>query len=86
MITAIMVQELRDKTDAPLMQCKMCLVMCEGNMERAEEMIRTGGSKVPDTMVIMDLAIRVRELEKLVRAQSNRISYLETQTQIYGRT
>ena len=39
-ITASMVAELRAKTDAPMMECKKALTEAEGNMERAEELLR----------------------------------------------
>src|SRR5512133_2423873 len=39
-ITASMVAELRGKTDAPMMECKKALTEAEGNMERAEEILR----------------------------------------------
>src|SRR3954470_3291401 len=39
-ITASMVGELRAKTDAPMMECKKALTEAEGNMERAEEILR----------------------------------------------
>jgi len=39
-ITAAMVGELRGKTDAPMMECKKALTEAEGNMERAEEILR----------------------------------------------
>ena len=39
-ITASMVAELRGKTDAPMMECKKALTEAEGNMDRAEEILR----------------------------------------------
>ncbi len=39
-ITASMVAELRAKTDAPMMECKKALTEAEGDMERAEEILR----------------------------------------------
>jgi elongation factor Ts len=39
-ITASMVGELRAKTDAPMMECKKALTEAEGDMERAEELLR----------------------------------------------
>jgi elongation factor Ts len=39
-ITASMVGELRAKTDAPMMECKKALTEADGNMERAEEILR----------------------------------------------
>ncbi|HET9820364.1 MAG TPA: translation elongation factor Ts [Burkholderiaceae bacterium] len=39
-ITASMVAELRAKTDAPMMECKKALTEADGNMERAEEILR----------------------------------------------
>jgi elongation factor Ts len=39
-ITAGMVAELRAKTDAPMMECKKALTEAEGNLERAEEILR----------------------------------------------
>ena len=39
-ITASMVKDLRDKTDAPMMECKKALVEAEGNSAKAEELLR----------------------------------------------
>ncbi|MDQ1831576.1 translation elongation factor Ts [Massilia scottii] len=39
-ITAAMVGELRAKTDAPMMQCKKALTEADGDMARAEEILR----------------------------------------------
>jgi len=39
-ITAGMVRELRDKTDAPMMECKKALVEAGGNPAKAEELLR----------------------------------------------
>jgi elongation factor Ts len=39
-ITASMVGELRAKTDAPMMECKKALTEADGNMEKAEELLR----------------------------------------------
>jgi len=45
-ITASMVGELRAKTDAPMMECKKALTEADGDMERAEELLRVKlGSK-----------------------------------------
>lgn len=45
-ITASMVKELREKTDAPMMECKKALVEAEGDLVRAEEILRVKlGSK-----------------------------------------
>jgi len=39
-ITASMVAELRAKTDAPMMECKKALTEADGDMARAEEILR----------------------------------------------
>ena len=39
-ITAGMVRELREKTDAPMMECKKALTEAAGDMEKAEEILR----------------------------------------------
>src|SRR5712691_2989519 len=39
-ITAGMVRELRDKTDAPMMECKKALVEASGDPAKAEELLR----------------------------------------------
>lgn len=39
-ITASMVKELRERTDAPMMDCKKALTEAEGEMNRAEEILR----------------------------------------------
>ncbi len=45
-ITASMVKELREKTDAPMMECKKALSEADGDMAKAEEILRVKlGSK-----------------------------------------
>lgn len=45
-ITASMVKELRDRTDAPMMECKRALTEAAGDMNKAEEILRVKlGSK-----------------------------------------
>ena len=45
-ITASMVKELREKTDAPMMECKKALTEANGEMDKAEEILRVKlGSK-----------------------------------------
>ncbi len=45
-ITAALVGELRAKTDAPMMECKKALTEADGDMEKAEEILRVKlGSK-----------------------------------------
>ena len=39
-ITAAMVKTLRDKTDAPMMECKKALTEAGGDIDRAEEILR----------------------------------------------
>ena len=45
-ITAALVKELREKTDAPMMECKKALTEAAGDLEKAEEILRVKlGSK-----------------------------------------
>jgi elongation factor Ts len=39
-ITAAMVKELREKTDAPMMECKKALTEAAGDLVQAEEILR----------------------------------------------
>jgi len=39
-ITAAMVKELREKTDAPMMECKKALTEADGDIAKAEEILR----------------------------------------------
>ncbi|MEN3355013.1 MAG: elongation factor Ts, partial [Betaproteobacteria bacterium] len=39
-ITAGMVRELREKTDAPMMECKKALIEAAGDPDKAEEILR----------------------------------------------
>lgn len=39
-ITAGMVKELREKTDAPMMECKKALTEADGDLSKAEELLR----------------------------------------------
>src|SRR3569832_1865078 len=49
-ITAAMVGELRAKTDAPMMECKKALTEADGDMAKAEEILRVKlGSKASKT-------------------------------------
>ncbi len=43
MVTASMVKELREKTGAGMMDCKKVLAEADGNMEKAEELLREKG-------------------------------------------
>lgn len=42
-ITAAMVKELREATDAPMMDCKKVLVEADGDMEKAKELLKERG-------------------------------------------
>jgi elongation factor Ts len=42
-VTAAMVKELRQATDAPMMDCKKALTACEGDFEKAKEWLRERG-------------------------------------------
>ena len=49
-ITAIMVKTLREKTDAPMMECKKALSEANGEISKAEEDLRAKlGSKAGKT-------------------------------------
>jgi elongation factor Ts len=49
-ITAALVKELREKTDAPMMECKKALSESNGELEKAEEILRVKlGSKASKT-------------------------------------
>jgi len=39
-ITAAMVKALREKTDAPMMECKKALTEADGDLAKAEEILR----------------------------------------------
>ena len=43
-ITASMVKELREKTDAPMMECKKALTEAAGDLEKAETILRKSGT------------------------------------------
>ncbi|MDH4945386.1 translation elongation factor Ts [Sulfurimonas sp. C5] len=42
-VTAAMVKELREATDAPMMDCKKVLVEADGDMEKAKELLKERG-------------------------------------------
>ena len=49
-ISAIMVKTLREKTDAPMMECKKALSEAKGDISKAEEILRVKlGSKAGKT-------------------------------------
>ena len=45
-ITAIMVKQLRDRTGAGIMDCKKVLVECDGDQEKAVEVLRKKGAEM----------------------------------------
>ena len=45
-ISAAVVKELRDKTGAPMMDCKRALVECQGDLEKATDWLRKHGIAV----------------------------------------
>jgi elongation factor Ts len=45
-ISAALVKELREKTGAPMMDCKKALVECQGDMEKAHDWLRKHGIAV----------------------------------------
>ena len=45
-ITASMVKSLRDKTDAPMMECKKALAEAAGDLAKAEEILQIGRAHV----------------------------------------
>jgi elongation factor Ts len=55
-ITASMVKELREKTNAGVMECKRALQSCGGNIQQASEILREQG-----------LAKAVKKLERVAR-------------------
>ena len=60
-ITASMVKELRERTDAPMMDCKKALTEAEGDMARAEEILRVRfGNKASMVTVAEVKAMRVK--------------------------
>jgi elongation factor Ts len=42
-VTAAMVKELRQATDAPMMDCKKVLVEADGDMDKAKELLKERG-------------------------------------------
>ena len=63
MITAVMVQAVRDLTDAPLMECKRALQAAEGDLDVAVELIRTNRVPAFEDIRIAKLERRVAALE-----------------------
>ncbi len=45
-ITAVMVKQLRDRTGAGMMDCKKVLVECDGDQEKAVEILRKKGAEM----------------------------------------
>ncbi len=62
-ITASMVAELRAKTDAPMMECKKALTEANGNLDKAEELLRVKlGNKAGKAACARDRRRRGRRL------------------------
>ena len=78
-ITASMVAELRAKTDAPMMECKKALTEAEGNLEKAEEILRVklgnkagkAASRMSPSALASALKLDADAAHKIVRALRN---------------
>ena len=68
-ITAKMVGDLRAKTDAPMMECKKALTEAEGDMVRAEEILRVTASQAGEKAVELRARIQDRLRDAKVRLQ-----------------
>ena len=74
-ITASLVKELRDKTNAGMMECKKALVEANGDIEVAiENMVRHGDRSDPS----------VSALERVAAGQERLVTLIETQGQGEG--
>ena len=74
-ITASMVAELRAKTDAPMMECKKALTEAEGNMDKAEEILRVKlGNKAGKAATTPSAVMRAAALPALLPSLTRRIS------------
>jgi hypothetical protein len=85
MITAAMVAELREITDAPMMECKKALYMTNGDMLKAVEVLRLGRHKASDAILLIEIFQRLHNLEELVVHQSKRIAHLEQLNGVLGK-
>jgi len=85
-ITASMVAELRGKTDAPMMECKKALTEADGDMAKAEELLRVKlGSKAGKAAARVTaegvvVVLHRRQRRRFARSQlRNRLRHQERQ-------
>ena len=65
-ITAGMVAELRGKTDAPMMECKKALTEADGDMAKAEEILRVKlGNKASRPLPVSPQKVSLRSASPL---------------------
>ena len=75
-ITAAMVKALREKTDAPMMECKKALTEADGDAAKAEEILRVKlGNKASKAAarVTAEGVVTVYVSEDRLRCQERRI-------------
>jgi elongation factor Ts len=66
-ITAAMVKELREKTDAPMMECKKALAEADGDIAKAEEILRVKlGNKASKAAALQGVVQAVASDEEFV--------------------
>ena len=71
-ITASMVKELREKTDAPMMECKKALSEAAGDMAKAEEILRVKlGNKA--TKAATRIAAEVKDFDPAAFMEKKKI-------------
>jgi len=71
-ITVAMVNELRKRSDHPMMECKHALVACDGDMARAQEWLRKGPESRMETVLA-----RLDALERRLDALALSISRID---------
>ena len=71
-VTAGMVKQLRDKTDAPMMECKKALAEAGGEMERAEEILRIKLGNRASGRVELDQRIPMFSLKERKHRNTNK--------------
>ena len=61
-ITAAMVGQLRAKTDAPMMECKKALTEANGDIQKAEDILRVKlGNQVPVITTVYGVGYRLSD-------------------------
>ncbi len=85
-ITASMVKELRERTDAPMMECKRALTEAGGDMVKAEELLRVANAPTGSAVFFANSGTEAIEAAVKLSRRTGRGTIIAAEGAFHGRS